>query len=76
LKSTIIEVLSLHCDLGTLEKNTEEVIEEARSYHTNKIVLTGMYHYDYSDAGAVSDLIKRLNAIGKIEEAGIQFLVP
>lgn len=60
-----LEVLSLHCDLGTLEKNPEEVIAEAQSYHTNKIVLTGMYHYDYSDAEAVTDLIKRLNAVGK-----------
>ncbi len=70
-----LEVLSLHCDLGTLEKNTEEVVEEARSFHTNTIVLTGMYHYDYSDAGAVTDLINRLNAIGrKLKNAGIQFL--
>lgn len=70
-----LEVLALHCDLGTLEKNTEEVAEEARSYHTDKIVLTGMYHYDYSDSQAVTSLIERLNAMGKkLKEEGIQFL--
>lgn len=75
IETNHLEVLSLHCDLGTLEKNPEEVIAEAQSYHTNKIVLTGMYHYDYSDEEAVSDLINRLNAVGKrLKEDDMMFL--
>jgi len=75
IQASNLSVVSLHCDLGTLEKNTKEVVEEARSFGTDKIVLTGMYHFDYSDEAAVRELIGRLNAVGKtLKEQEIEFL--
>lgn len=75
VKESGLEVIALHCDLGTLEKSTQEVIEEAKSYGTDTIVLTGMYHYDYSDAQAVRELINRLNEVGKnLKKENISFL--
>lgn len=60
-----LEVLSLHEDLGTLEKKPEQAIALAKSLGTNTIVITGLYHFDYTDRAAVELLAERLNAVGK-----------
>ena len=60
-----LSVISLHADLGSLEKETEAVIEEAKSYHTDTVVITGMYRFDYSDETAVNNLAERLNTVGR-----------
>ena len=70
-----LKVVSLHEDMGRLEKETRAVIEEAHAFQTNYIVLTGMYGYDYSDADKVKDLAHRLNAVGKqLAAEGISLL--
>ena len=66
LKESGLEAVSLHTDLDSLEKDTEAVLEDARSLKTDRIVITGMYNYDYSKEEEVRKLIHRLNAIGKI----------
>lgn len=60
-----LEVASLHIDLGSLERNTEEVCLEAKSFNTTNLVITGMYRFDYSSKEEVKKLCERLNNVGK-----------
>lgn len=70
-----LSVVSIHEDLGTIKREPETVIREARDFGTDKIVITGMYRFDYSDETAVKGLAEDLNASGKIlKEAGISLL--
>lgn len=70
-----LSVVSVHEDLGTIERNIDAVIAEARNFGTDKIVITGMYRFDYSDTEAVSGLCRRLNSAGeKLADAGISLL--
>ena len=75
VKEAGLEVISLHTDLGSLEREPEAVAEEARSLGTDKVVITGMYRFDYGDEAAVRDLAGRLNKAGAgLREAGISLL--
>lgn len=75
LEESRLSVISLHADLGSLEKETDEVIREAKSYDTDTVVITGMYRFDYTDETAVRDLAKRLSQTGRIlQENGIKLL--
>ena len=60
-----LSVVSLHADLGSLEREPEAVMEEAKSFGTDRIVITGMYRFDYSDEKSVSELAQRLNKCGE-----------
>ena len=75
LRESGLEVVSLHADLGSLEREGEAVAEEARSFGTDKVVITGMYRFDYSDEKTVRELAQRLNAAGeKLKRQGIELL--
>ena len=75
LQESGLEVVSLHADLGSLEREGEAVAEEARSFGTDKVVITGMYRFDYSDERTVRELAQRLNAAGeKLKQQGIELL--
>ena len=75
LQESGLEVVSLHADLGSLEREGEAVAEEARSFGTDKVVITGMYRFDYSDEKTVRELAQRLNAAGeKLRQQGISLL--
>lgn len=75
LKETGIKVISLHEDLGSVMKRTEEIITEAEKYHTGYIVITGMHHFDYTNAKEVMGLTEKLNQAGeKLEKAGLKLL--
>ena len=75
LQESGLEVISLHTDLGSLEREPEAVIEEARSFGTDKVVITGMYRFDYSDEATVRELAKRLNKAGEtLKENGMSLL--
>ncbi len=75
LQESGLEVVSLHADLGSLEREGEAVAEEARSFGTDKVVITGMYRFDYSDERTVRELAQRLNAAGeKLRQQGISLL--
>ena len=65
LRESGLEVISLHTDLGSLEREPEAVIEEAKRFDTDKVVITGMYRFDYGDEKSVRDLAKRLNKAGE-----------
>ena len=58
-------VISLHTDLGSLEREADAVIAEAKSFGTDKIVITGMYRFDYGDMQAVRELAGRLDKAGE-----------
>ena len=75
LKESGLGVVSLHADLGSLEREPEAVIEEAKSFGTDKVVITGMYRFDYSDEKAVRELAARLNKAGEAAlAAGLKLL--
>ncbi len=75
LKDSGLSCASLHTDLGSLEREPEEIMREAESFGTSDIVITGMYRFDYGDEDAVRDLAKRLNASGKkLAESGFSLL--
>lgn len=70
-----LSVVSVHEDLGTIQREPEFVIAEAKKYRTDKVVITGMYRFDYSDKTAVLKLAKDLNEAGaKLKEGGIHLL--
>ena len=69
LKESGLSVISLHADLGSIEREADAVIAEAKSFSTDKVVITGMYRFDYSDETAVRELARRLNAAGETLKA-------
>ena len=70
-----LSVASLHADLGSLEREGEAVAEEAKSFGTDRVVITGMYRFDYADENNVKELARRLNTAGeKLGKQGIALL--
>ncbi|MDO4286026.1 MAG: TIM barrel protein [Eubacteriales bacterium] len=59
-----LSVVALHTDLGSLERDAAAVAAEAKSFGTSRVVVTGMYRFDYTDAGKVQSLAQRLNVAG------------
>lgn len=75
VKETGVQVVSLHLDLGTLERDIPACVEESKSFGTKYIVITGMYRFDYSSETEVRKLADRLNAAGRaLKEHGIALL--
>ena len=75
VKESGLEVVSLHADLGSLEREGDAVAEEAKSFGTDKVVITGMYRFDYGDEAAVRELAQRLNKAGEeLKKQGIDLL--
>lgn len=66
VKDSGLSVVSLHTDLGSIERDPEAVAKEAQSYGTKNLVITGMYRFDYSDESMVKELASRLNKAGKV----------
>ena len=70
-----LSVISLHADLGSLERETDEVIKEAKSFDTDTVVITGMYRFDYGNEALLKDLADRLNQTGKVlKQNGLNLL--
>lgn len=75
VKSAGLAVVSVHEDLGAIKKDPGAVIKEAKRFGTDKVVITGMYRFDYSDEAAVLQLARDLNRAGEsLKEAGISLL--
>ena len=64
-----LSVISLHTDLGSLEREGDQVAREAGDFDTDTVVITGMYRFDYSDEKAVRELARRLNSAGEALKA-------
>ena len=70
-----LETVSYHADLGSLEREPAAVVQEAKAFGTDRVVVTGMYRFDYGSEQAVKDLARRLNAAGTaLKEQGLSLL--
>ena len=70
-----LSCISLHTDLGSLEREGAAIAAEAKSYKTDKVVITGMYRFDYGSAKEVRSLASRLNEAGRaLKEEGLSLL--
>ncbi len=75
VKEAGLSVVAIHEDLGTLKREPETVIEEAKSFGTKYVVITGMYRFDYSDEVALYQLAQDLNEVGRqLLQHGIHLL--
>lgn len=75
LEEADLKAVSVHEDLGSIERDVKAVIDEAHKFNANKIVITGMYRFDYQDSVLVDELCKRLNVAGKnLKSEGIELL--
>lgn len=75
LRDAGLTVVSVHEDLGSIKRDPDAVIAEAQEFGTDKVVITGMYRFDYSDREAVRTLASDLNISGELlKKAGIQLL--
>ena len=75
MREADLSVISLHTDLGSLEREPDAVAEEARELGTDKLVITGMYRFDYSNEKAVRELTQRLNIAGEVlQKYGLSLL--
>ena len=75
VKQAGLQVVSVHEDLGTIQRESDTVITEAKNFGTNKVVITGMYRFDYSDNSAVLKLARDLNEAGEtLKQSGIHLL--
>ena len=70
-----LKVISLHSDLNSIERDPKSVAEEALEYGTDKVVITGMYRYDYTSSSSLSSLAARLDEGGRrLKEYGVSLL--
>ena len=64
-----LSVVSLHTDLGSLEREPEAVLQDADRLGTDRLVITGMYRFDYGSEAEVKALAARLNKAGETVKA-------
>lgn len=70
-----LKVVSIHQDLGSVERDPGAVAREAGLFGTDKIVITGMYRFPYGEKDAVRELAGRLNRAGKaLRKEGVELL--
>lgn len=75
VKQAGLQVVSVHEDLGTIQRESDTVITEAKNFGTDKVVITGMYRFDYSDKNAILKLARDLNEAGEtLKQSGIHLL--
>ena len=75
VKDADLQVVSLHTDLGSLERDAKAVADEVKSFGTKYVVITGMYRFDYGDETTMHDLAARLNKAGAALKAeGVELL--
>lgn len=75
VKDSGLQVVSLHTDLGSVERDAAAIAAEAKAFGTKYAVITGMYRFAYGDETAVRDLAARLNKAGEaMKKEGIFLL--
>ena len=75
MREADLSVISLHADLGSLEREADAVAREAEDFGTDTVVITGMYRFGYGDEKAVRELAERLNRAGEgLKKAGLSLL--
>ena len=75
VKDSGLQVVSLHTDLGSVERDSAAVAAEAKAFGTKYAVITGMYRFAYGEEKAVRDLAERLNRAGEaVRKEGVSLL--
>ena len=75
VKDSGLQVVSLHTDLGSIERDAAAVAVEAKEFGTKYAVITGMYRFAYGDETTVHDLAARLNKAGEaLKKGGVDLL--
>ena len=75
VKDSGLQVVSLHTDLGSVERDAANLAAEAKAFGTKYAVITGMYRFAYGDETTVHDLAARLNKAGEaLKKDGIDLL--
>lgn len=75
VKDSGLQVVSLHTDLGSVERDPAAVAAEAKAFGTRYAVITGMYRFAYGEEKAVRDLAERLNRAGEaVRKEGVSLL--
>ena len=75
VKDSGLKVVSLHCDLGSVERDPAAVAKEAIDFGADKVVITGMYRFPYGEAEAIKQLAARLNKAGAaLNQEGVSLL--
>lgn len=75
VKDSGLQVVSLHTDLGSVERDPAAVAAEAKDFGTKYAVITGMYRFAYGEEKAVRDLAERLNKAGEaVRKEGVSLL--
>ena len=65
LRDEGLSVVSLHTDLGSIERDAAAAAADAKRFGTDTVVITGMYRFDYGSESGVKSLAKRLNKAGE-----------
>lgn len=75
VKDSGLQVVSLHTDLGSVERDPAAVAAEAKAFGTRYAVITGMYRFAYGEEKTVRDLAERLNKAGEaVRKEGVSLL--
>ncbi len=75
VKDSGLQVVSLHTDLGSVERDPAAVAAEARAFGTQYAVITGMYRFTYGEEKTVRELAARLNKAGEaLKKEGVSLL--
>ena len=75
VKDSGLKVVSVHQDLGSVERDPAAVAQEAHRFGTDKVVITGMYRFPYGERDAVKELAARLNKAGEaLHKEGVSLL--
>ncbi len=75
VKDSGLQVVSLHTDLGSAERDPAAVAAEAKAFGTRYAVITGMYRFAYGEEKAVRELAEQLNKVGEaVRKEGVSLL--
>lgn len=75
VKDSGLQVVSLHTDLGSVERDAAAAAAGAKEFGTRYAVITGMYRFPYGEEGAVRSLAVRLNKAGEaLGKEGVSLL--
>lgn len=75
VKDSGLKVVSVHQDLGSVERDSAAVAKEALGFGTDRVVITGMYRFPYGEEAAVRELAARLNKAGAaLKQEGVSLL--
>lgn len=75
IRESGLAVPGIHSYLDSVEKDPDAAVSQCEAFRSNRIVITGMYRFDYTGKGNVLDLAARLNKTGEtLAKQGIELL--